>query len=183
MDETIQEHFGNIHVTTNRPVETAAYYALMEATEKQVDWTYDVWDELVADLTDKDNHIRSIASQLLANLAAYSDPEQRILRDFEKLLNVTRDSRGVTARHSLQAIWKVGLAGDAQRKILLEGLTRRFGEAGTHKTGTLTRYDIAQGLRNLYDTTHDTEIQELALRLIETEPELKYRKKYATVWK
>ena len=183
MDETIREHFATIHVTTNRPAQTAAYYALLEATEKRVDWTYDVWDELVADLTHKDNHIRSIASQLLPNLAAHSDPEQRILQDFEKLLNVTRDSRGVTARHSLQAIWKVGLAGDIQRKMLLEGLEQRFDEAGTHKTGTLTRYDIAQGLRNLYDATHDAEIREHALALIETEPDLKYRKKYATVWK
>lgn len=183
MDETIREHFANVHVTSNRPVQTAAYYALLEVTEKQVDWTYDVWDELISDLTHKDNHVRSIASQLIANLAAYSDPEQRILRDFEKLLNVTRDPRGVTARHSLQAIWKVGLAGDAQRRMLLEGLTRRFNEAGTHKTGTLTRYDIAQGLQNLYDVTQDGAVRAHALSLIEFEPDLKYRKKYATVWK
>lgn len=183
MNESIRQHFAASRVNTDKSARTAAYYALLEATEKPVDWAYDVWDELVADLTDKDNHNRAIASQLLANLAAYSDPENRILRDFEKLLNVTRDSRSVTARHSLQAIWKVGLAGDAQRKMLLEGLAQRFVEAGTHKTGTLTRYDIAQGLRNLYDATMDDAIRERALALIETEPDVKYRKKYATVWK
>ena len=30
----------------------------MKATEKRVDWAYEVWDELLEMLTDKDNHVR-----------------------------------------------------------------------------------------------------------------------------
>jgi hypothetical protein len=47
----------------------------------------------------------------------------------------------------------------------------------------LIRYDIIQGLRNLYDEVKDEKIREKALALIETEEDTKYRKKYATVWK
>jgi hypothetical protein len=47
----------------------------------------------------------------------------------------------------------------------------------------LIRYDINVALRNLYDATTSTEIKEKALELIELEKDLKYKKKYATVWK
>jgi len=47
----------------------------------------------------------------------------------------------------------------------------------------LIRYDIIQGLRNLYNEVHDESIKQKALELIETEEDLKYRKKYASVWK
>ena len=59
----------------------------------------------------------------------------------------------------------------------------RFQECITEKNCTLIRYDIIQGLRNLYDEVKDEKIREKALALIETEEDTKYRKKYATVWK
>jgi hypothetical protein len=37
--------------------------------------------------------------------------------------------------------------------------------------------------RNLYDEVMDEEIKKVALKLIDTEEDLKYRKKYAGVWK
>jgi len=42
--------------------------------------------------------------------------------DLAALLNVTKEERFVTARHSLQSLWKVGVAGELQRKALLKGL-------------------------------------------------------------
>ena len=45
---------------------------------------------------------------MLANLTK-SDPEKRILKDFDALLSVTKDERFVTARHTMQSIWKVAL--------------------------------------------------------------------------
>jgi hypothetical protein len=50
----------------------------------------------VADLGDVDNHVRAIAARLLCNLAK-TDPERRITGDFPALLEVTWDSRFVTA--------------------------------------------------------------------------------------
>ena len=77
----------------------------------------------------------------------------------------------------------MGLAGEAQRQCTVSGLALRFQEAGGEKNGTLTRFDIQQGLRNLYDQTYDEKILTQALELIETEQDPKYRKKYATLWR
>jgi len=136
----------------------------------------------VAGLSHKDNHVRAIAAQVLCNLAK-SDPKNRIQKDFDALLAVTKDERFVTARHCMQALWKVGAAGKEQQKILVEGLEGRFKECITEKNCTLIRYDIIQSLRNVYDEVKDETIREKALELIETEEDTKYRKKYASLWR
>ena len=96
---------------------------------------------------------------------------------------MTRDERFVTARHCLQSLWKVGVAGAAQRQRYLAGMEQRFNECSAEKNGTLIRFDIAQSLRNVYDATADEAVKVQALALIETEGDLKYRKKYAGLWK
>src|SRR3989304_6350374 len=83
---------------------------VLKVTDKRVDWTYDVWDQLVENLRHQDNHQRAIAAQVLCNLAK-TDPGNRMLKDFDALLAVTRDERFVTARHCMQSLWKVGVAG------------------------------------------------------------------------
>jgi len=65
----------------------------------------------------------------------------------------------------------------------VDGLERRFKECITEKNCTLIRYDIIQSLRNVYDVIKDEKVKEKALELIETEDDLKYRKKYASLWK
>lgn len=159
-----------------------AFLRVLEATDKPVDWAYEVWDDLIGDLRDKDNHRRAIAAQVLSNLAM-SDPESRMLRDFKTLLAVSRDARFVTARHSLQSIWKVGVAGKKQRSMVLDGLAQRYRECASEKNCTLIRYDIVVGLRKLYDEVRDETVRKSALHLIETEADVKYRKKYASVWR
>ena len=181
MDPITRTHLANLR-SEDRELQNAAFFAILEATQKPVDWAYDVWDELVAGLKHKDNHVRAIAAQVLANLAK-SDPDKRMLKDFEALLTVTKDERFVTARHTMQSIWKVGAAGKPQQKMLVDGLTRRFNECITEKNATLIRYDILQGLRNLYDVVKDESIRVRALELIEKEVDPKYRKKYAGVWR
>jgi hypothetical protein len=47
----------------------------------------------------------------------------------------------------------------------------------------LIRYDIQVALHNLYNATTSSEIKEKALKLIESEKDAKYKKKYAGVWK
>jgi hypothetical protein len=83
----------------------------------------------------------------------------------------------------MQSLWKVGAAGKSQRKALLDGLTARFQECAAEKNCTLIRYDIIESLRKVYDATKDEKAKQTALELIETEQDLKYRKKYATLWK
>jgi hypothetical protein len=181
MDKSIRTYLDNIR-SEDGQLQNKAYFSLMKKTEKPVDWAYEAWDELVEGLTHKDNHVRAISSQLLANLGK-SDPKGRMFKDFDKLLNVTKDERFVTARHCLQNIWKVGLGGKNAQGLVVRGLEKRFHECINEKNCTLIRYDITVALRNLYDATTSSEIKVKALELIETEKDLKYRKKYATVWK
>lgn len=181
MDKTIRTHFDNIR-STDAQLQNKAYTALMEETEKPVDWAYEAWDELIEGLTHKDNHVRAICGQLLGNLGK-SDPKGRMFKDFDKLLNVTRDEKFVTARHTLQNIWKVGLGGRNAQQLVVKGLEKRFKECIKEKNCTMIRYDINVALRNLYDATTSSEIKEKALELIELEKDLKYKKKYAAVWR
>src|SRR5258708_18946614 len=115
----------------------------MNATKEPVNWAYEIWDELLATLKEGDNRQRAIASQVLCNLAK-SDPENRMLQDLKALLFVTRDERFVTARHCMQSLWKVGIAGESQRKALIEELIHRFHECAAEKNCTLIRYDILE---------------------------------------
>jgi hypothetical protein len=181
MDETTQTQLKKLW-STDRALQNDAFFHILEVTNEPVGWVYEVWDELVANLTHKDNHNRAIAAQVLCNLAK-SDPDNRMLKDFDALFAVTKDKRFVTARHTLQALWKVGAAGKDQQALLVAGLDGRFQECITEKNCTLIRYDIIQSLRHLYDAVQDEAIKTKALALIESEEDLKYRKKYARLWR
>jgi hypothetical protein len=181
MDEAIKVHMANIH-SGDRAVQGKAFSSLMEATDRPVDWAYEVWDDLLGALSHRDNHLRAIAAQVLCNLAK-SDPEGRMLEDFGALLAVTRDDRFVTARYCLLSLWKIGAAGPRQKRMLVDGLAGRFADCVAEKNSTLIRYDIIQGLRKLYDLENDEAVREKALELIDREEDPKYRKKYASVWR
>lgn len=181
MNEQVKVQLANL-VSGNNDLRSEAYSFLLQASEQPVDWAYEAWDQLVANLRHKDNHVRSIASQVLSNLAQ-SDPEFRMQQTFPALLEVTKDDKFVTARHCLQSLWKIGTAGDVQRQMVVTGLAQRFTECDVEKNCTLIRYDILVDLKQLYDASKDESIPIKAKELIDTEPDEKYRKKYRTVWK
>lgn len=168
--------------SSDREAQGHAFGTLLEATQAPVDWAYDVWDELVADLTHRNNRVRAIAAQLLCNLAK-SDPDERIVAALPDLMVVTTDERFVTARHCLQSLWKVGVAGTRQRATYLEALAARFRDAASEKNGTLVRSDIVESLRRVHATTEDPEVATTAEALIASEDDEKYRRKYAKVWR
>lgn len=181
MDTNTRTHFNNLY-SPDGQVQHTAFIAILEETKTPVDWSYEIWDEMVGNLSHKDNRQRAIAAQILCNLAQ-SDPDNRMLQDFPRLLAVTKDERFVTARHTLQAIWKIGVVGKQQQDMVVAGLEKRFEECISEKNCTLIRYDIIQDLRNLYDQTDAEMIKTKATNLIETEQDQKYRKKYANVWR
>ena len=181
MDKVTRANLDNLW-SEDRVLQNKAFLYVLKASDEPVDWACEAWNELLENLGHKDNHNRAIAAQVLCNLAK-SDPKERILKDFDALLAVTRDERFVTARHCMQASWKVGVAGRKQQKALVVGLEGRFKECLREKNCTLIRYDILQSLRNVYDSVKDEKIRAKALELIETEEDLKYRKKYASLWK
>jgi RecB family endonuclease NucS len=173
MDSKTRKHLENLR-SEDRELQNNAFSYILKETEKPVDWAYEVWDQLVAGLRHKDNHIRAISAQILANLAK-SDPKNKMQNDFPALMAVTKDEKFVTARHTLQSIWKVGMEKKMQ-KTVVEALTDWFKNCITEKNWTLIRYDIIQNLRNLYDEVKDEKIKQKALELIETEEDPKYKK-------
>lgn len=181
MDQLIRAHLDALR-SEDKELQNGAFQHLIAATAGPVDWAYEAWDELLESLRHKDNRRRAIASQILCNLAK-SDPKKRMVKDVPALLAVTKDERFVTARHCMQSLWKVGAAGESQRKVLVEGLKARFQECAAEKNCTLIRYDILESLRKVYDASRDEKVKQKALELMATEKDLKYRKKYATLWK
>jgi hypothetical protein len=162
--------------------QNSAFQSLMKASSEPVDWAYDAWSDLLSLLKKGDNRQRAIASQVLCGLAK-SDPENRMLKDLPALIAVTKDERFVTARHCMQSLWKVGVAGEAQREALVKGLKKRFKECAAEKNCTLIRYDILESLRRVYDVVHDETLRSTTSALIETELDAKYKKKYQTLWR
>jgi hypothetical protein len=158
------------------------YTEIMNAIDAPVDWAYVVWDDLLKLLQCKNGHRRSMAAQALCGLAK-SDPEQRMLRDFDAVFAITRDEKFVTARHTLQSVWRVAVVGDAHRAMVVDRLAGRFADCAEEKNATLIRYDIIVNLFKVYQATHDEGVKQTALALIETEQDAKYRTKYAGVWR
>jgi|SRR5690625_880086 len=181
MDKEMEKLFHDSEFGSNEE-KYNAYLKILEETENEVDWAYEVWDHLLDNLTHEDNHQRSRAAQYLSYLAI-SDPEERMLNDFPKIWTVTYDEKFVTARHTLQAVWRVGLAGEEQKDLGMKYMTDRFKNGTDEKNYTLIRSDIIQNMRNLYDEIEDETIKETALQLIDTVEEDKYKKKYAKIWK
>ena len=181
MNKITQTNIENLW-SDDRDLQNKAFFYIINVTDSPVDWAYEAWDDIVKNLKHHDNHNRAIAPQVLCNLAK-SDPKERILKDFSALLSVTKDERFVTARHCMQALWKIGAAGKKQLNKLIDGLECRFKECVTEKNCTLIRYDIIQSLRNVYDEVKDEKVKAKSLELIETEEDDKYRKKYAGLWK
>lgn len=181
MNQTMQTHFANLQAS-DKELQYEAYNQIMTEINGKVDWAYDVWDQMIEDLSHSDNHRRSRAAQFLSGLAK-SDPQNRMLEDFPAIWEVTRDEKFVTARHTLQSIWKIALSGKELRDKVMKSFTDRFINGIDEKNYTLIRFDIIQGLRNLYDETKDQEVKDVALELIEKEVNPKYKKKYAAVWK
>ncbi len=180
MDRTIKTLFENLK-GDDKDLQYESFMTLLDSTNEKVHWAYEVWDQLLKDITEGDNHQRSRAVQFLCNLAK-SDPEKRISKDFPTVWAVTKDNRFVTARHSLKSIWKIALAGSEQKDLVLNHLADRFITGTDEKNYTLTRFDIIESLRKLYIELKDEQVKQLALDLIEKEDDQKYKKKYASVW-
>ncbi|WP_225743138.1 nucleoporin NDC1 [Marinilactibacillus sp. Marseille-P9653] len=102
-----------------------AFILLLEKSETQVDWSYEVWDTLLSGLKSSDLYEKTGASQLLCYLSI-SDPECRILHSFQDIWKCTYVPNQDLAENALRATWRMGLAGPEQRSILLQAYEKRF---------------------------------------------------------
>ena len=60
MDAATRAQYDNLYVQDG-DLRYAALNYLLRATESRVDWAYEVWDDLLAHLPHKNNHVRTIA--------------------------------------------------------------------------------------------------------------------------
>ncbi|MEP6844710.1 MAG: hypothetical protein ABI861_01845 [Panacibacter sp.] len=181
MDAITRNHLNNLQ-SKDAALRYESFQFIINLTNHPVDWAYDVWDDLIVMIKKGDNHQRTIAVQLLSNLAK-SDSENRMQHDLDKLMVVTKDEKFVTARHSLLALWKIAVVNKSLQQMVIDRLAKRYKECITEKNCTLVRYDIMCVLRKIYDHVHNDPVKTLALSLIETEKDSKYQKKYTGVWK
>jgi len=49
MNETTRAYLNDLR-SENRELQNKAFFYILEATDKPVDWAYDVWDEMVESL-------------------------------------------------------------------------------------------------------------------------------------
>ena len=64
MDNTTQTNLQNLW-SEDRDLQNTAFSLVMQATDKPVDWAYEVWDDAVRNLRHKDNHNRAIGALVL----------------------------------------------------------------------------------------------------------------------
>ncbi|PBB06973.1 MULTISPECIES: hypothetical protein [Salimicrobium] len=159
-----------------------AHRALLEEMETEVSWSYEVWDRLVGHLDDGDARLRSEAAQFLSYLAV-SDPEDRIMRDFQHVWQVTKDEDLTAARRALQSVWRIALGGARQKNLVTGSMIERFYTAAGEKNGTLLREDIVRGLAALYERDDDPYIDEQAKGLIDNVDDPEEAKTYYNIWK
>lgn len=183
MERSVQEAFDARHGEDKE----AAYEALVklfELAEHPVGWAYEVWDGLVADLKHHDAHQRAFAAQMLCRLAI-SDPEGRLMKDFPALAGQMHDPESfVAARHTVQSLWRVGLAGPAQAELAVKALEARFLSCGGEKNAHLIRTDLLTSLGELAKAVADAgPMEAVAQALMKGEPDEKAQKKQAAAWR
>jgi hypothetical protein len=125
LNKAIQTNLNNLW-SEGRQLQNEAFTYVLELTARPVDWAYEVWDELVENLSHQDNHNRAIAAQVLCNLAK-SDPQNRMLKDFHSLLAVTRDERFVAVQDEgvrAKALEWIGREEDLKYRKKYAGLWR-----------------------------------------------------------
>ncbi len=159
-----------------------AFTHLLDLTESKVGWVYEVWDTLVEKLTNPNSYQRNIAVKLLCNLSQ-SDSESRLVSVLDPLLRCSHDEKFITSRQTLQSLWKPAYFEPDLREKIVNHLIMRFGECESENHANLLRQDILQSLFTLADLTHDVELQQKAMELVESEKDPKNKKSYLAMMK
>ncbi|HVP20422.1 MAG TPA: hypothetical protein VMS73_01025 [Anaerolineaceae bacterium] len=181
MDRTVKEQI-NLLSSTDDTIRMGALQTILKLTDRQVDWIYEVWDELFDKLKSENSYQRSIGIMVICNLAK-SDTQDRLSGCLDLLLAHTRDEKFITSRQCIQNIWKVAaMSRQAQDKVLAH-LEKRFRECTNEKHYNLIRVDVIQSITCLYEVTKETTLLTRAQMLIKEEKEEKYRKKLEAILK
>jgi hypothetical protein len=181
MDENVRECFRNLE-SSDDGIRMEALQTVLAITDNQVDWVYEVWDNLLAKLDHENSYQRTIAIKVLCNLAK-SDVENRLETSLSCILAHTKDEKFITSRQCLQSIWRLALTNKSNQKRVLDHLEMRYKECTAEKHYNLLRQDIIQSIQCLYDVEKDSTLINMAQELIQEETEEKYSKKYLAILK
>jgi hypothetical protein len=179
MDKPVKDLLDNLGSTDDR-IRFSALQSILKLTESQVEWVYDVWDDLFEKLDHENSYQKSIAIMLLCNLAK-SDKEDRLADSLDLLLAHTKDEKFITSRQCIQSIWKVATTSKRSREEVLAHLEMRYKECVEERHYNLIRQDIIQSLRHLYEEDNDDTLLTKAQELMLEEKEAKHRKKYEAI--
>lgn len=158
----------------------SALKRLLSLTESTVGWAEEVWDRFVLNLDNENSYQRSIAIMMLCNLAK-SAAKDRVKGSLGRLLEHTADEKFITSRQCIQNIWKVAVTDAEPARRVTRHLEQRFGACKDEKHANLLRQDIVQSLSKIARAMEDLDIAKRLPKLIQTEENEKYRKKYMEV--
>jgi hypothetical protein len=85
-----------------------------------------------------------------------------MLRDFPAVAAAMRDEKFVTARHTLESLWRVGLAGPDRAALVVAALEARYQECSAEKNASLVRTDVMTCLARLANAVGDESLEDRA---------------------
>ena len=165
MEENIYNLMNQLNNKDNK-TRKEALDQLLDMTEEKVDWIYDVWDILVDKLQSDNSYQRSIGVLLLSNLAK-SDQMKKFNDLLNRYLGLMEDEKFITSRQTIQSAWKVAVAIESLRQIIIDYLFTMFSD-NKHLVAhaNLIRKDIAQSLVHIHNLfSEDVDLNLLLMKV------------------
>lgn len=107
MKKEVAIYMNDLDCSSNRK-RKIAFDSLFHLVEKEVDFIYEIWDELVKKLDSRKMEQRLMGMYLLTNLSK-SDYENRFNDIIEKYLGMMEDKKFVVAIKTIQNCWIVAI--------------------------------------------------------------------------
>lgn len=179
MESFVRDQLNNLY-NPDTVLQQKALAFILELTEEPVDWAAEVWEEMISMLKSYDSNERSMAAQILANLA--KNVPARMLKDFDHLKALTIDTNLSTAVTAIGSFWKIGIINAELRDKVVELLSNSFKTSEYEKDHALKRYGIIECFRRIYNEVKDDALRNKSLTLVALDPDRPNRIKYGSVW-
>jgi hypothetical protein len=174
--ETLMERLS----LTDDTARYEALKALLEITERPVEWYGRYREVLEAKLVHPNSYQRSIGVMLLCNLAK-NDTGGGFLETLGKMLPLVRDEKFITRRQCIQNLWKAAVVNPEYGRLVVERLESEFDACAGEKNYSLLRQDILSSLAALANAAGNEELRKKIAGMIGREEDEKNRKKYANL--
>jgi hypothetical protein len=157
-------------------VRFTAFTTLIKITDEKVEWFDERYIDLVNKLDNENSYQRSIGIMLLCNLAK-SDSTDTFENLLPKIKKHISDEKFITSRQCIQNIWKIAICKEREKTNIVTALTEYFVKCKTINHSNLLRQDIIGALINISNYYKDETLSKKVDKLIESEEDLKNKKK------